>query len=163
MSNRLGADSLYMSIASLVAERGTCKRAKVGALIVRDRRIISTGYVGSPPGAPHCIDEGCLIEDGHCVRTIHAEANTIAYASRSGVPIAGATLYTTHAPCRPCSQLALSAGIERVVYHNEYKDQLFLPGISWVQFEPVAWGHPFLGYNGGECLVCGKVLAAHSG
>lgn len=96
------------------SELGTCTRAKVGCLIVRDGRIIATGFNGSPPGEPHCIDVGCQMEDGHCVRTTHAETNAIAFAARYGPPVNGADLwvYGWHGGiCHRCKKIAQSAGI----------------------------------------------------
>lgn len=181
MSDRIAADTLFMMIACLMAERGTCQRAQVGAVIAQDRRIISTGYVGSPPGAPHCLDVGCLIDDagGGCTRTIHAEANAIAYAARSGLRVEGATLYSTHAPCRYCSQIALSSGIKRVVFNNEYRDDgvgILAKGGARVErmmnLEVAGalngFKHPFVGYPvpdstnaPTQCLLCGSELYEH--
>lgn len=109
---------MMLKIAKVVAERGTCLRASVGALIVRDGRIISHGYNGSPPGAAHCIDVGCEMENGHCIRTIHAEANAIAFAARYGISVDGATIYVTGwsgGICAKCRMLCQSAGIAKVV------------------------------------------------
>jgi len=107
-------------IVKSLSKLGTCKRAKVGALIVRDGRIISTGYNGSPPGFPHCEDVGCEMVDGHCIRTTHAEANAIAFAARHGIPTDGATIYVYGwitggdlGICHACDKLARSAGIAR--------------------------------------------------
>jgi dCMP deaminase len=97
---------------------GTCKRAKVGCLIVKDQRIISTGYNGSPPGQAHCLEVGCEMLDGHCVRTVHAEANAIAFAARYGIATNGATLYVygwKGGICPTCRKLAESAGITQFV------------------------------------------------
>lgn len=164
---RVPRDQLFMRAAFLFSEQSTCLRGNVGAVIVKDRRIISTGYNGAPPGLPHCTEVGCeeygfvtpdelidkidrtegrgqggiyvrgmrrgahaylnQIEDdiGHlivgCRRAIHAEANAVAFAARAGVPTQGATIYCTHAPCLPCSQLIISAGIEAVYYAKEYR------------------------------------------
>ena len=112
-----------MRIAQEVATRSTCDRKHVGALIVRDKCILATGYNGSIRGLPHCDDEGHMMEDGHCVRTIHAEANAIIQAARNGVAIAGAELYTTASPCWPCFKLIANAGISRVYYGEFYRDQ----------------------------------------
>ena len=112
-----------MSIAAQVATRATCDRKHVGALIVRDRFVLSTGYNGSIPGLDHCDDTGHMMEQGHCVRTIHAEANAICQAARNGVAIAGATLYVTSSPCFSCFKLCASAGIVTIVYGEFYRDQ----------------------------------------
>jgi dCMP deaminase len=112
-----------MNIARQVATRATCERKHVSAVIVRDRTILSTGYNGSIRGLDHCEDVGCVIEDGHCVSTVHAEANAILQAARNGVAIAGAELYTTASPCWPCFKLIANAGIVRVYYGEFYRDE----------------------------------------
>ena len=112
-----------MRIALVVATRATCDRRNVGAVIVRDKTILSTGYNGSIRGLPHCDEVGHLMEDGHCVRTVHAEANAIAQAARNGVRIAGATVYVTASPCWACFKLIANAGIVRVVYGEFYRDE----------------------------------------
>lgn len=120
---RAGWDAYFMSIATEVATRATCDRKHVGAVIVRDRTILSTGYNGSIRGMPHCDDVGHLMENDHCVATIHAEANAILQAAKNGVRIEGASLYTTASPCWPCFKLIANAGITRIVYHEFYRDQ----------------------------------------
>ena len=100
-----------MNIARQVATRSTCPRKHVGAVIVRDRTILSTGYNGSIRGLPHCSDVGCLMEDGHCVATVHAEANAIIQAAKNGVAIDGAEIYTTASPCWPCFKLIANSGL----------------------------------------------------
>src|SRR4030095_9424599 len=123
MVDRPSRDEMLMRIAAVVSERGTCNRLQVGTAIALDGRVISTGYVGSAPGSAHCIDEGDILgPDGGCLRTIHAEANDVAYAARGGVSPAGATIYCTHSPCYACAKLLVSAGIRRVVYEVEYRD-----------------------------------------
>lgn len=109
-----------MGVAWLLSKRSTCERGQVGAVIVKDDRIISTGYNGAPPGMPHCIDVGCDMEDG-CQRAIHAEANAIAFAARNGVSVHEASVYCTHSPCIACAQLMLSAGIVAYYYVREYR------------------------------------------
>lgn len=113
-----------MEIAATIAKRATCDRKHVGAVIVRDKMILSTGYNGSPRGLPHCDDVGHdLREMGgrqSCVRTVHAESNAVAQAARSGVSIEGATLYVTACPCLDCAKLVINAGIIRVVYGEFY-------------------------------------------
>lgn len=112
-----------MSIAQILAMRGTCRRAKVGAVIVKDNRIISTGYVGSPAGMPHCTDVGCEFgPDGGCIRTAHAEANAVAFAAKNGISVDGATLYCTLSSCYTCAKLIINAGIKHVVYLHDYRD-----------------------------------------
>ena len=119
--SRITRDQLLVGIVRLLASRSTCKRADVGSLITKDNRVISTGYNGSPRGEKHCLEIGCLLdESGSCIRTVHAEANTIAYAARNGIATNGATLYTTLAPCYTCSKLIINAGIVKVVYLQKY-------------------------------------------
>ncbi len=115
-------DTYFMEIARVVSSRSTCDRKHVGALLVRDRMILSTGYNGSIRGMPHCDEVGHLMEGGHCVATIHAEANSVLQAARNGVRIDGADLYTTASPCWPCFKLIANAGIKRVVYAEFYRD-----------------------------------------
>lgn len=117
-------DEYFMGIAMRVAERSTCLRASVGAIIVRDKRILTTGYNGAPSGLAHCYEVGCLIEDDHCVRCLHAEQNAIIQAALHGVSIAGGTIYTTHQPCNTCAKMIINAGLKRVIYAGEYPDQL---------------------------------------
>jgi len=122
-------DEYFLGLVREVAKRATCDRGMSGCLIVRDKRIICTGYVGSPPGMPHCDEAGHLMrrvldEDGretqHCVRTIHAEQNAICQAARHGTALEGATLYCTMEPCRTCALLIISTGIRRVVAERRY-------------------------------------------
>ncbi len=111
-----------MNIAKEVATRSTCDRKHVGAVIVRDKSILATGYNGSVRGLGHCDDEGHLMEDGHCVRTVHAEANAIVQAARNGMRIEGAGIYVTASPCWGCFRLIANAGIERIVFGEFYRD-----------------------------------------
>ena len=111
MSERTSWDEYFMEIARQVASRATCDRKHVGALLVRDRIILSTGYNGSIRGMPHCDEVGHLMENGHCVATVHAEANAVLQAARTGVRIEGSALYTTASPCWPCFKLVANAGI----------------------------------------------------
>jgi dCMP deaminase len=127
MSARPSLDSYFMMMARLAAERATCDRKSVGAVLVRENRQISTGYNGSPPGAPHCTDHGvgCLMADNGegkvgCIRTVHAEANAIAHAARFGHSTEGSTLYVTLMPCLSCAKIIVSAGVVRVVFCDEY-------------------------------------------
>lgn len=119
---RISRDEMMMRIAAVVSQRGTCVRASVGAVIVLDGRIVSTGYVGAPSGEPHCLDVGCLVlDDGGCVRTVHAESNAIAFAAKSGISTNRATLYCTHAPCLNCAKLILNSGIRKFYYEVPYR------------------------------------------
>jgi len=119
---RPGWDEYFMEIARTVATRATCPRAAVGAVITREKRILTTGYNGAPRGVPHCTDAGCLMVDGHCLRATHAEANAIVQGALHGVSLEGGTAYCTHEPCAGCSKLLISAGIVRIVFTNAYPD-----------------------------------------
>ena len=115
-------DDYFMDIAAVVASRATCDRKHVGAVIVRDRTILSTGYNGSIRGMPHCDEVGHMMEDGHCVATIHAEANAILQAAKNGVAIDGADIYITASPCWPCFKLIANAGLRRIIFGEFYRD-----------------------------------------
>ncbi len=112
-----------MNIAKEVATRSTCDRKHVGALIVRDKTILSTGYNGSVRGMPHCDDVGHMMEDGHCVATIHAETNAILQAAKNGVMINGGEVYITASPCWPCFKMLANAGIKKIYYGEFYRDE----------------------------------------
>src|SRR5512139_955316 len=112
----------FMNIARQVASRSTCDRKHVGAVIVRAKTILSTGYNGSIRGLAHCDEVGHLMEEGHCVRTVHAEANGIAQAARNGVAIEGAEIYITASPCWGCFRLLANSGIQRIYYGEFYRD-----------------------------------------
>ena len=114
-------DSYFMKIASAVSERSTCDRAMVGCVLVRDKRILTTGFNGSPAGQKHCDEIGHLIVEGHCVRTIHAETNAIIQAALHGVSTRDATCYVTHLPCINCTKALINAGIIRIVYGEAYR------------------------------------------
>ena len=116
-------DEYFLEIAAQVATRATCDRKHVGAVIVRDRTILSTGYNGSIQGMPHCDDVGHMMQDGHCVATIHAEVNAVLQAARNGVAIADGSIYTTASPCWPCFKMLANAGIRRIVYGEFYRDE----------------------------------------
>jgi dCMP deaminase len=110
-----------MKIAFSVSERSTCDRAFVGCVLVRDKRILTTGFNGSPAGQPHCDEIGHLLVDGHCVRTIHAETNAIIQAALHGVSTKGCTCYVTHFPCINCTKALINAGVTRLVYSVAYR------------------------------------------
>lgn len=120
---RASWDEYFMAIAREVATRSTCDRKHVGAVIVRDRSILATGYNGSIRGLSHCDDEGHMMEDGHCVRTVHAEANAIAQAARNGVRLDAAAIYITASPCFGCFKLIANAGLNRIVFGEFYRDE----------------------------------------
>lgn len=131
-SNRPGWDHYFMEITRLVASRSTCIRRQVGAVIVKDKRILATGYNGAPKGLAHCTDAGCLrdqmkIPSGErheLCRGIHAEQNAIIQAATSGTNIEGSVLYSTHHPCSLCIKMILNAGIKLVFYEQGYPDEL---------------------------------------
>jgi dCMP deaminase len=112
-----------MGIAHQAATRATCPRKHVGAVIVRDRTVLSTGYNGSIRGLPHCEDGGCIMEDGHCITTVHAEANAILQAAKNGVSVDGAELYTTASPCWNCFKLIANAGIRTIYFGEFYREE----------------------------------------
>jgi dCMP deaminase len=116
-------DEYFMRIAREISSRATCDRLHVGCVIVRDRRILSTGYNGSLSGAAHCDDVGHLMENGHCVRTVHAEANAVCQAAYNGVSLRDSTAYVTHSSCWPCFKLMANAGVRRIVYGEFYRDK----------------------------------------
>lgn len=122
MSERASWDEYFMAIARQVATRATCDRKHVGAVIVRDKSILATGYNGSIRGLPHCSEEGHMMEDGHCVRTIHAEANAVIQAARNGVRIDEATIYVSASPCWPCFKMIANAGLKKIVFGEFYRD-----------------------------------------
>ena len=122
-------DEYFMNLAEVVGTRATCDRGRSGCVIARDKRILATGYVGSPVGLPHCDDVGhefhiVIHEDGtkteHCIRTAHAEANAIVHAARVGSALDGGTLYCHMTPCYTCAKMIINAGIKRVVCLKDY-------------------------------------------
>lgn len=120
---RVSWDRYFMNLAVQAATRSTCPRKAVGAVIVRDRAVLATGYNGSIRGLPHCTDIGCLMVNGHCVRTVHAEANAILQAAKHGVRLEGAEIYVTASPCWDCFKLVANAGINRVLFGEFYRDE----------------------------------------
>jgi len=140
---RASWDEYFMNIAMEVATRSTCDRKHVGSVVVRDKSILATGYNGSVRGLGHCDDEGHLMEDGHCVRTVHAEANAIVQAARNGMRIEGASIYVTASPCWGCFRLIANAGLIRIVFGEFYRDQKIFDvsqklGIELVDFSKIA-------------------------
>ena len=119
---RIGWDEYFMAQSHLLSLRSTCSRLSVGATIVKDKRIVSGGYNGSIKGDEHCIDVGCKVVEGHCVRTIHAEINAILQCSKFGVGTEGATIYVTHFPCLNCTKSIIQAGIKEICYANDYRN-----------------------------------------
>lgn len=128
-----------MEIARTVATRATCPRASVGAVLVRESRILTTGYNGAPRGVAHCTDVGCTIVNDHCARATHAEANAIVQAALHGISVSGSTAYCTHQPCVNCSKLLISAGVRKIVYDATYidptaQDLLAEAGVALTEF-----------------------------
>ena len=129
----------WMAMLPAVAARSTCLRRKVGCILVdAHQRIISTGYNGAIRGLPHCDEIGHQMENGHCVATVHAEANAIIQAAKNGSSIDGATVYTTASPCWPCFKLIANAGIRRVVFGEFYRDHRIFEVAARLQIELVA-------------------------
>ena len=131
-SDRPEWDDYFLDIVGLIAKRATCLRRCVGAALVRDRRILSTGYNGAPSGLRHCLEIGCLREQNHIpsgerhelCRGLHAEQNAIIQAALHGVSVKGATLYCTNQPCIICAKMIINAGIVRIVVEGDYRDRL---------------------------------------
>lgn len=129
---RPGWDEYFMEITKVVASRSTCLRRQVGALIVKDRRILASGYNGAPAGLRHCLETGCLREQEgvpsgqrhELCRGLHAEQNALIQAAVYGIAIRGAVYYVTHQPCVLCAKLMINAGIKKVVFQGEYPDPL---------------------------------------
>ncbi|SEO45438.1 deoxycytidylate deaminase [Propionispora vibrioides] len=125
-------DRYFMEMARVAATRSTCLRRQVGAAIVKDKRLLTTGYNGAPQGIRHCSETGCLRQAANIpsgerhelCRGTHAEQNAIVQAAFHGVEIEGATLYCTHQPCSVCTKMIINAGIRRIVFENGYPDQL---------------------------------------
>ena len=133
MTERPSWDAYFMQIAHLVKTRATCPRRQVGAVIVRDRRILATGYNGAPRGLPHCPPDGDKLEwpqgclmSGHCARSLHAEQNALLQAAMIGVPCEGSTMYVTCQPCNSCAKMIINAGVQHVIYEGDYPDEFSL-------------------------------------
>ncbi len=123
---RMDIDTYFMSIAELVKKRSTCIKQHVGAVLVKDSYIISTGYNGAPRGLPHCSEQTCLrqtlgsLEKSHLCRGVHAEQNTIIQAAIHGVSTENSTVYSTHFPCMSCTKILINAGVKEIVYTRDY-------------------------------------------
>ncbi|MCH8069096.1 MAG: cytidine/deoxycytidylate deaminase family protein [Candidatus Marinimicrobia bacterium] len=120
---RVSWEQYFMNIAQEVATRSTCDRKYIGSVIVRDKTILSTGYNGSIRGLPHCDEAGHEMENGHCIRTIHAEANAIVQAARNGVNIDGGEIFVTASPCYNCFKMIANAGIRKIYFGEFYRDE----------------------------------------
>ena len=156
MSKRPTWDEYFLGLMHEVSKRATCDRGRSGCIVVQGKQIICSGYVGSPPGLPHCDEVGHLMKkitdaagntSDHCLRTIHAEQNAIAQAARHGIPLEGATLYCRMEPCRRCAMLILASGVKRVVcekrYHSgqETREMFSEGGITLEVIEDVVLGY----------------------
>lgn len=129
-------DSYFLKIAFAVSERSTCDRAFVGCVLVLEKRILTTGFNGSPAGLAHCDEVGHLLVEGHCVRTIHAETNAIIQAALHGVSTKGCTCYVTHFPCINCTKVLINSGIVRLVYSEDYRmDEFALDFLNTANIE----------------------------
>ena len=125
-------DTYFMSMAELVSSRSTCLRRQVGAVIVKEKRVLSTGYNGAPKGLKHCAEVGCIrqqnnVESGtrhELCRGVHAEQNAVIQAAYFGVSIKDASIYTTNFPCVMCAKILINAGIREVVFRDDYIDEL---------------------------------------
>jgi len=154
-------DDYFMQIASVVAQRSTCLRRHVGAVVVLDKRILATGYNGAPQGLQHCADVGCLREK-HKVpsgerhelcRGLHGEENALLQAARYGIRIEGATMYTTHVPCSMCTKMIINCGIRRIVASRPYPDELAASMLREAAIELVIHPLPEAERNAGEAGV----------
>lgn len=122
MTNRIPWDQYFIAQSLLISTRSTCTRLAVGATIVRNKRVISGGYNGSVSGDVHCSEAGCKIVDGHCVRTVHAEANAILQCAKFGASTEGADIYVSYFPCLQCTKMIIQAGIENLYYLHDYNN-----------------------------------------
>lgn len=131
-------DEYFMELAEVVAKRSTCLRRNIGAVVVKDKRVLATGYNGAPSGLAHCSEAGCLreklgIPSGERVemcRGLHAEQNALVQAARYGISVEGAVLYCTNQPCVTCAKMLINSGISRVVYKDPYPDRLAMDLLS---------------------------------
>ena len=140
--SRLTRPELFMTVAELYGMRSSCPRANVGVVAVNEGRIVAAGYCGAPSGIVHCTDYGCTIVNDHCVNSVHAEANMIAWAARTGTCLLSTDVYCTHAPCLSCAQLMGNAGIKSLTWKFPYHDDesglnlLLAVGLEVTRYEP---------------------------
>ncbi len=157
MRKRRPWDAYFMSLAREVASRSTCLRRQVGAVLVKDNRILATGYNGAPSGLPHCLEIGCLrdllrIPSGErqeLCRALHAEQNALVQAALHGISVRGATLYCTHRPCIVCALMLANAGVKRIVYEKGYPDELSLRLLEEAGVSLERWEEGSPSSNGG--------------
>jgi dCMP deaminase len=149
-------EEYFMEITRLVSSRSTCRRRRVGAVLVKDKRILASGYNGAPSGLPHCLDVGCLRElnripsgERHeLCRGLHAEQNVIIQAARHGIPIQGATLYCTTMPFKICAKMIINAGISTVYFEEGYDDELSQELLGDGGVELIRWNRATEGTRG---------------
>src|SRR5699024_10824113 len=139
---RINWQQYFLAQAKVVSLRSTCTRLEVGAILVRNNRIIASGYNGSVDDSSHCIDEGCLVVNNNCVLTVHAEMNALLQSARFGVATENTQLYVTHYPCLQCAKHIVQAGIEKIYYEADYRndtiaEQLFREANIAVQKVPL--------------------------
>ncbi|CAK8053501.1 ComE operon protein 2 [Eupransor demetentiae] len=124
-NQRISWDQYFIAQAAILSTRSTCTRLHVGAIIVKDHRIIASGYNGAVAGTPHCTDVGDYMVDGHCIRAVHAEQNALMQAAKMGIPVDGGDLYVTDVPCVQCTKLLLQAGIKSIQFMRNYRNDPF--------------------------------------
>jgi dCMP deaminase len=155
-AHRPNWDEYFMTLAVIASSRSTCLRGCIGAVLVKDNRVLSTGYNGSPAGQPHCLDVGCLQDERGkgCLRTVHAEQNAIAWAARHGISLAGCTCYlSSYTPCLACANLLVQVGCQRVVYRTLYRDERALTVLRDADIELVEFK--------GQLVDVGSALQMH--
>lgn len=136
-------DEYFLEIIQLIKQRSTCLRRQVGAIIVKDKRILATGYNGAPKDCRHCLDIGCLRDElnvpsgerHELCRAVHAEQNAIAQAAQYGISVADSTMYVTHQPCVMCAKIIINAGIKCIIYSGDYPDKLALELLDEAKIE----------------------------
>ena len=141
MTNRLSWQDYFMANAELISKRSTCDRAFVGAVLVKDKRIIATGYNGGVSEADNCNEVGHYMKDGHCIRTVHAEMNALIQCAKEGISTKNTEIYVTHFPCINCTKALLQAGVVKITYKANYRPHAFAielmeqKGVSYVQHD----------------------------
>lgn len=141
MADRLSWQDYFMANAELISKRSTCDRAFVGAVLVKNNRIIATGYNGGVSHTDNCNDVGHYIEEGHCIRTVHAEMNALIQCAKEGISTDDTEIFVTHFPCINCTKALLQAGIKKITYKTDYRPHLFAmelmekKGVSYVQHD----------------------------
>lgn len=134
---RISRDQMLMQIAEIIAQRGTCSRAKVGCVVSRDARVLSTGYNGVPSGLPHCNHE----VDSPCTQVVHAEVSAIAFAAKYGVAVENATIHVTRVPCFSCAGIIINSGVSRVMWLDEHRDMTGLELLAGAGVDVIRYTH----------------------